>query len=52
MEHPDVFALGCLAMQQYAKETSREQCRQKYGELLKDIMEFIRQRRHENLFLA
>lgn len=39
------------ALQQYAKETSREQCRQKYGELLKDIIEFIRQRKHENLFL-
>ncbi len=38
-------------MQQYAKETSREQCRQKYGELLEDIMEYIRQRKHENLFL-
>ena len=51
MEHPDVLLWAVWAMQQYAKETSREQCRQKYGELLKDIMEFIRQRRHENLFL-
>lgn len=51
MEHPDVLLWAVWALQQYAKETSREQCRQKYGELLKDIMEFIRQRRHENLFL-
>lgn len=51
MEHPDVLLWAVWALQQYAKETSREQCRQKYGELLVDIMEFIRQRKHENLFL-
>lgn len=51
MEHPDVLLWAVWALQQYAKETSREQCRQKYGELLKDIMEFIRQRKHDNLFL-
>ena len=51
MEHPDVLLWAVWALQQYAKETSREQCRQKYGELLEDIMEFIRQRKHENLFL-
>ena len=51
MEHPDVLLWAVWALQQYTKETSREQCRQKYGELLKDIMEFIRQRKHDNLFL-
>ena len=51
MEHPDVLLWAVWALQQYAKETSREQCRQKYGELLKDIMEYIRQRKHDNLFL-
>ena len=51
MEHPDVLLWAVWALQQYAKETSREQCRQKYGELLVDIVEFIRQRKHENLFL-
>ena len=51
MEHPDVLLWAVWALQQYAKETSTEQCRQKYGELLKDIIEFIRQRKHENLFL-
>ena len=50
MEHPDVLLWAVWALQQYAKETSREQCRQKYGELLKDIMEYIRQRKHDNLF--
>ena len=38
MEHPDVLLWSVWALQQYAKETSREQCCQKYGELLKDIM--------------
>ena len=51
MDHPDVLLWAVWALQQYAKETSREQCRRKYGELLVDIMEFIRQRKHENLFL-
>ena len=31
MEHPDVLLWAVWAMQQYAKETSREQCRQKYA---------------------
>lgn len=44
--------MGCYgALQQYAKETSREQCRQKYGRLLEDIMDYIRSRKHDNLFL-
>ncbi|MBP6065879.1 glycogen debranching enzyme N-terminal domain-containing protein [Bacteroides sp.] len=48
---PDVLLWAVWAIQQYAKETSREQCRTNYGALLEDIMEYIRQRRHDNLFL-
>ena len=51
MEHPDVLLWAVWALQQYAKVTSREQCRQKYGELLVDIIEFLRQQKHDNLFL-
>ncbi len=51
IEHPDVLLWAVWALQQYAKETSREQCRSKYGELLELIIEFIRQRKHDNLFL-
>lgn len=51
MDHPDVLLWAIWALQQYAKETSREQCRNRYGSLLKEIVEFIRQRKHDNLFL-
>ena len=46
-----VDAQTVWALQQYAKETSREQCRAKYGSLLEEIIDFIRQRKHDNLFL-
>ena len=51
MEHPDVLLWAIWTLQQYAKETSREQCRAKYGKLLEDIMDYIRGRKHDNLFL-
>ena len=51
MSDPDVLLWAVWAIQQYAKETSRERCRHIYGTLLEDIMEFIRQRKHDNLFL-
>lgn len=51
LEHPDVLLWAVWAIQQYAKVTSKEECRQKYGDLLRDIIEFIRGSRHENLFL-
>lgn len=51
MEHPDVLLWAVWALQQYAKETSREQCRRKYGELLVDIMKYIYERKHDNMFL-
>jgi predicted glycogen debranching enzyme len=51
MEHPDVLLWAVWTLQQYAKETSREQCRQKYGTLLTDIIDFVRSGKHDNLFL-
>lgn len=51
IDHPDVLLWAVWALQQYAKETSREQCRQKYGRLLIDIIEFIRHNQHKNLCL-
>ena len=51
MEHPDVLLWAVWALQQYAKDTSREQCRLKYGRLLEDIMNYICARKHDNLFL-
>lgn len=51
MDHPDVLLWAVWALQQYAKSTSKEQCREKYGELLEEIVEFIRKEKHDNLFL-
>jgi predicted glycogen debranching enzyme len=50
MEHPDVLLWAVWALQQYAKEISREQCRRKYEALLLDILEYIRAGNHPNLF--
>jgi len=51
MDDPDVLLWAVWALQQYAKETNRESCRTKYGQLLEDIMDFFRKRKHSNLFL-
>lgn len=51
MEHPDVLLWAVWALQQYAKYTSKEACYEKYGKLLVDIIEFIFNRKHTNLFL-
>jgi len=51
IEDPDVLLWAIWAIQQYANATSPEQCKQKYGNLLKDIIEFIYKGKHENLFL-
>ena len=51
IDAPDVFLWAIRAIQQYAKETSGEQCRQKYGVLLNDMIDFIRNQKHPNLFL-
>ncbi|NDW13143.1 4-alpha-glucanotransferase [Bacteroides sp. 214] len=51
MNHPDVPLWAIWALQQYAKETTRANCREKYGKLLTDIIDYIVQGKHENLFL-
>jgi predicted glycogen debranching enzyme len=51
MDDPDVLLWAVWTLQQYAKGTSRENCRAKYGQLLEDIMDFFRKRKHNNLFL-
>lgn len=51
MDDPDVLLWAVWALQQYAKETNREKCRTKYGQLLEDIIDFLRKRKHNNLFL-
>lgn len=51
MEQPDVLFWAIWCLQQYAKYTSRAQCYQKYGDLLKEIMLFIWSGKHPNLFV-
>lgn len=51
MDDPDVLLWAVWALQQYTKELGREKCREKYGKLLLDIMDYFRQRKHGNLFL-
>jgi predicted glycogen debranching enzyme len=50
MEHPDVLLWAVWCIQQYAKMVGRDQCRQRYGELLKQIIEYVRSGGHPNLF--
>lgn len=51
MEHPDVLLWAVWCIQQYAKMVSREQCREKYGKLLEEIMDYLRRENHPNLFV-
>lgn len=51
IDKPDV-PLWCIwAVQQYAKETSKENCFEKYGQLISDIIKFIEDNKHPNLEL-
>ena len=51
MEQPDTLLWATWTIQQYAKYTSRKECYEKYGKLLKDIMGFIWNGLHPNLFI-
>lgn len=51
MEQPDTLLWAVWTIQQYAKYTSRRACFEKYGELLKEIMDYIWAGKHPNLFV-
>ncbi len=51
IDAPDVLLWAVWAIQQYAKETSKEQCIAKYENLLDNIIDFINNQKHPNLFL-
>ena len=51
MEQPDVLLWAIWAIQQYSKEEGKEKCLKKYGKLLHDIIDFIINNKHSNLFL-
>ncbi len=48
---PDVLLWFIWAIQQYAFATSIDTAAKKYGDVLKEIIEFIRKQKHVNLFL-
>ena len=48
---PDVLLWAVWTMQQYAKETSKEKCKGMYGDLIKEIIIYIMNNKHPNLFL-
>ena len=50
-QHPDVLLWAVWCIQQYAKMVSRNKCREKYGVLLKEIMDYLKDSRHPNLFV-
>ena len=51
MEQPDVLLWAIWAIQQYAKNAGKEKCREMYGKLVEDIMEYILAGKHPNLRL-
>lgn len=51
IEMPDVPLWAIWALQQYAKETSKEECYKKYGQFIKDVIHFIQGNKHPNLEL-
>lgn len=51
IEQPDVPLWAIWALQQYAKETSKEECFKKYGQFIKDVINFIQDNKHPNLKL-
>ncbi len=50
MEQPDVPLWAIWAIQQYAKETSDDKCFKMYGQLVWDIVKYIEDGKHPNLF--
>ena len=51
IEQPDVPLWAIWALQQYAKETSKEECLKKYGKFIRNILQFIEGNHHPNLEL-
>ena len=51
MEHPDVLLWAVWCIQQYSKFVGMEKGIQKYGQLLRDIMEWLIAGKHPNLYI-
>lgn len=51
IEQPDVLLWAMWTLQQYAKKTSIADCWKCYGQLMVDMMEYLRHGLHPNLFV-
>ena len=51
MEHPDVLLWAVWCIQQYCKFVGMDKGIQKYGQLLRDIMEWLIAGKHPNLYM-
>lgn len=51
IEQPDVILWCIWAIQQYAKEAGKESCLKLYGNFLRDMIAYIENGKHPNLFL-
>jgi len=51
INQPDVLLWAVWAIQQYGRETGKERCIERYGQLVKDIIIYIRSNKHPNLIL-
>lgn len=51
IEQPDVILWCIWAIQQYAKEVGKESCLKLYGDFLRDMIAYIENGKHPNLFL-
>lgn len=51
IEQPDVILWCIWAIQQYAKEVGKESCLKLYGNFLRDMIAYIENGKHPNLFL-
>ncbi|MGN0086468.1 MAG: glycogen debranching enzyme N-terminal domain-containing protein [Alloprevotella sp.] len=50
-EQPDTMLWAMWCLQQYAKYAGRSKCRERYGELIREIMQFVWDGKHPNLFV-
>ena len=49
IEQPDVLLWAVWAIQQYAKHAGKEACAERYGDLIDEIIDYIRDAKHPNL---
>ncbi|MCR5819414.1 MAG: amylo-alpha-1,6-glucosidase [Bacteroidaceae bacterium] len=51
MEHPDVMLWAIWCIQQYGRFVSMPQCLEKYGKLVCDIINYLLEGKHPNIYL-